>query len=90
MTKAGLGVFSEIHYPAGWTATIDGKEAPILRTNYLLRGLNIPAGSHEIVFTFAPASYSSTKIPMLIFQYALVALLIAGLFFTFKKQDAAL
>ena len=90
MTKAGLGVFSEIHYPAGWTATIDGKEAPILRANYLLRGLNIPAGSHEIVFTFAPASYSSTKIPMLIFQYALVALLIAGLFFTFKKQDAAL
>ena len=90
MTVGGLGVFSEIHYPAGWTATIDGKEAPILRTNYLLRGLNIPAGSHEIVFTFAPASYSSTKIPMLIFQYALVALLIAGLFFTFKKQDAAL
>jgi hypothetical protein len=90
MTKAGLGVFSEIHYPAGWTATIDGKEAPILRANYLLRGLNIPAGSHEIVFTFAPASYSSTKIPMLIFQYALVVLLIAGLFFTFKKQDAAL
>ena len=90
MTAGGLGVFSEIHYPAGWTATIDGKEAPILRTNYLLRGLNIPAGSHEIVFTFAPASYSSTKIPMLIFQYALVALLIAGLFFTFKKQDAAL
>jgi hypothetical protein len=90
MTAGGLGVFSEIHYPAGWTATIDGKEAPILRTNYLLRGLNIPAGSHEIVFTFAPASYSSTKIPMLIFQYALVALLITGLFFTFKKQDAAL
>lgn len=90
MTAAGVGVFSEIHYPVGWTATIDGKEAPILRANYLLRGLNIPVGSHEIVFTFAPASYSSTKIPMLIFQYALVALLIAGLFFTFKKQDAAL
>jgi len=90
MTAEGIAVFSEIHYPVGWTATIDGKEAPILRVDYLLRGLNIPAGSHEIVFTFAPASYSSTKIPMLIFQYALVALLIAGLFFTFKKQDAAL
>ena len=90
MNKAGLGVFSEIYYPAGWTAKVDGREVPILRTNYLLRGLSLPAGTHEIVFTFAPASYSSTKIPMLIFQYALVALLIAGLFFTFKKQDAAL
>jgi len=89
MTKPGLAVFSEIYYPAGWTAKVDGKEAPILRTNYLLRGLSLPAGTHEIVFTFAPASYTATKTPMILFQYALVLLLIAGLVTTYKKSDAS-
>jgi hypothetical protein len=89
MTAAGLGVFSEIYYPAGWIAKLDGKEVPILRTNYLLRGLQLPAGTHEIVFTFAPTSYNATKTPMIIFQYALVILLIAGLVTTYRKSDAS-
>ena len=89
MTKAGLAVFSEIYYPAGWVAKVDGKEVPILRTNYLLRGLSLTAGTHEIVFTFAPRSYTATKTPMILFQYALVILLIAGLVKTYKKSDAS-
>jgi uncharacterized membrane protein YfhO len=88
MTKGGLVVFSEIHYPEGWTATIDGKVAKILRVNYLLRGLEIPQGSHEIVFTFAPASYYATKTPTVIFQYLILLTLIAGIFFTYKKSNA--
>lgn len=88
MTQGGLGVFSEIYYPKGWTATIDGKEAPILRVNYLLRGLEIPAGDHEVVFTFAPSSYYSTKTPMVIFQYLILVTLIAGVFFTYKENHA--
>ena len=89
MTQGGLAVFSEIHYPEGWTATIDGQEAKILRVNYLLRGLEIPQGSHEIVFTFAPTSYSATKTPMVIFQYLIVLALVGGIFITYKKSDAA-
>ncbi|RIW17536.1 hypothetical protein D0X99_05945 [Algoriphagus lacus] len=88
MTQGGLGVFSEIYYPKGWTATIDGKEVPILRVNYLLRGLEIPAGEHEVVFTFAPSSYYSTKTPMVIFQYLILFTLIAGVFFTYKESHA--
>lgn len=87
MSKGGLTVFSEIHYPKGWTATIDGKEVPILRVNYLLRGLEIPAGEHEVIFTFAPSSFYATKTPMVIFQYFIVLTLIAGVFFTYKESN---
>lgn len=52
-----LAVFSEIYYPAGWKAYIDGSESSIIRTNYVLRAMIIPPGSHEIIFTFKPTSY---------------------------------
>ena len=87
MDQGGLIVFSEIYYPEGWIATIDGKETPILRTNYLLRGLDVPQGSHEIVFTFAPSSYLSTKTPMIIFQYLILVALIGGVVMTFKEKN---
>lgn len=51
-----VAVFSEIFYNKGWTATIDGQQTDIFRVNYLLRAINLPAGEHEIVFTFEPNS----------------------------------
>jgi len=72
-----LAVFSEIYYPAGWKSYIDGKESKYFRTNFLLRGMVVPAGDHEIKFVFAPASYfTGNKISLA--SSVLLILLIAG------------
>ena len=59
--NGGVAVFSEIYFPWGWEATIDGKPAPIGRVDYVLRALNVPAGTHDIVFTFDPKSLKTTN-----------------------------
>lgn len=55
-----VSVFSEVYFPWGWEATIDGKPAEIARVNYVLRAMVIPAGEHEIIMTFDPRTVHST------------------------------
>lgn len=52
-----FAVFSEIYYDKGWDAYIDGNKADYVRTDYVLRGMSIPAGKHNIEFRFEPAAY---------------------------------
>ncbi|MGN6163608.1 MAG: YfhO family protein [Flavisolibacter sp.] len=55
-----FAVFSEIYYPAGWNAYIDGKQTDYYKVDYLLRGIPVPAGKHEVVFRFEPTSYTAS------------------------------
>jgi len=52
-----LAVFSEIYYPNGWHATVDGEPLDLLCANWTFRAAVLPAGSHEVVMTFLPDSY---------------------------------
>jgi hypothetical protein len=52
-----LLVLSEIYYPAGWKAYIDGVETEIYKTNYILRSVIVPAGTHQVEWKFEPSSF---------------------------------
>jgi len=55
-TSPAFLVLSDVYYP-GWRATIDGKTTPIFQTNYVLRGVQVPAGKHRVTFEFNPVSF---------------------------------
>jgi hypothetical protein len=74
-----LAVFSEIYYPAGWTAKIDGKEVEHIRVNYILRGLKIPEGKHTIEFVSNRTTYENGYKFAKISSWIILILLLAGL-----------
>jgi uncharacterized membrane protein YfhO len=43
-------------FDAGWKAWVDGQPATILKANFLMRGLHVPAGAHEVIWRFEPPS----------------------------------
>lgn len=52
-----LFVASEVYYPAGWNAYLDGEQVPIHRVDYLLRGVHVPKGEHTLVMRFEPSAH---------------------------------
>lgn len=81
----GLAVFSEVFYPEEWFMWIDGKPAEILRVNYLLRAVNIPAGEHDIKMEFIPVHKNQGAKIGLFFSLILYGLIAATVFFTLRK-----
>ena len=81
-----LAVFAEAYYPHGWKATIDGKEVPIAKVNYALRGLNIPAGEHDVVFEFVPEVVKTGNTIMLASNILLGLLVLGSVFLWIRKS----
>lgn len=83
----GFAVFSEIYYPKGWHATIDGKEVPILRADYVLRALQIPAGKHVIEFRFEPKPYIIGNKITIASSWILLLVVVGSIGWSLKKED---
>lgn len=83
-----FAVFSEVYYNKGWKAFVDGKEQPIIKTNYALRGLSLAPGKHTIEFRFIPESYYTGYAITKYSQWVLMLLLLAAIGISFKKQKS--
>ena len=81
-----LAVFSEIYYPEGWKAYIDGIETEILKANYLLRALKIPSGKHKIEFKFDLPKYRFANTSNLVLSVLLVLAFVVAGFWQWKKN----
>ncbi|MFN0730028.1 YfhO family protein [Polaribacter gochangensis] len=83
--KNQFAVFSEIYYKDGWNAYIDGKLSPHYRVNYVLRGMEIPAGKHTIDFKFEPTTIKNGN-TITLTSYFLLLMIPIGWFFYEKKK----
>ncbi len=81
----GLAVFSEIYYPEGWIATIDGQETEIIEVNYTLRAILIPKGNHTIEFRFEPQVVKTGSKLALASSILMLLLIIGGAYTNFRK-----
>lgn len=88
-TTERLAVFSEIYYDKGWNAYINGKPIDHFRANYVLRAMQIPAGSHKIEFKFEPKAYKIGEIISLISSIILVLGLIFIIYTENRKSKIA-
>ena len=78
-------VFSEIYYKDGWNAYIDGKLSPYYQVDYVLRGMQIPAGKHNIEFKFEPTVIKTGSI-ITLSSYILLFLIGGGWLFISRKR----
>ena len=83
-----IAVFSEIYYPNGWTATVDGKPLELFRADWTLRAALLPAGEHDIEMHFLPASYKTGALVSTITSILLLlALAAAAALLLVRKND---
>jgi hypothetical protein len=84
--KGQVAIFSEIYYQPGWVATVDGRETPIFRANYVLRGMLLPAGSHKVEMKFEPKSYYTGEKVSLATSVLIILLFGGALFLEFRPK----
>jgi len=86
--NAGLAVFSEIYYPKGWNAYVDGVITPHFRADYVLRAMVLPAGEHKVEFRFEPRAYYLGEKVSMISSIVLILLILGGIAWGVKDMLA--
>ena len=83
--EKGFAVFSEIYYANGWNAYVDGKLTSHTNVDYILRGMEVPAGKHKIEFKFEPQSYKTSNTIAMIGSIVLLISVAFGVYMSRKK-----
>ena len=81
-----FAVLSEVYYPYGWNAYIDGRKVNYVKTNYVLRGISIPAGKHTVKFVFEPTSYKTGSTISFVGSFLVTIFVLGGLFMSWRKD----
>ncbi len=84
----GFMVISEVYYPAGWKAFIDGKETQIYPVNYILRGIVVPKGEHKVTLKFISETYIKSGLYSLIGIVLSLGFVVVGIIFYFIKRKS--
>lgn len=87
--EKGFAVFSEIYYPKGWNAYVDGNLTSHTCVNYVLRGMELPAGKHKVEFKFEPQVYKTGNSIALIGSILLLLVVGISLYFSNKNKEIA-
>ncbi|NNC62767.1 MAG: YfhO family protein [Eudoraea sp.] len=82
----GIAVFSELYYPQGWNAYLNGKIVPHFRVNYGLRAMEIPSGEHKVEFKFEPEVIARGSMITMISSILFGIILVGGGFFAYFKS----
>jgi hypothetical protein len=77
---------SEIYYPAGWTAYIDGKETPIIKSNFAFRGVIVPKGQHTIEMKFRSEGFEQGKTLSIILNIIVGLAFVLGIYFEWNRK----
>ena len=85
-TAPGTAIFSEIYYKDGWTAYIDGIETPYFRADYLLRGMELPAGTHTVEWRFRAPGWNVAEGVTLASSLAILAGIIATVILVLRHE----
>ena len=83
-----VAVFSEIFYDHGWTAYVDGEEAPYFRADYVLRAMVLPAGTHTVEWRFRAPGWTAVEGVTLAASLAILLGAVAALVYCFRKKKA--
>ena len=81
-----LAVFSEIYTREGWRAYIDGEEVRPLRADYILRALELPAGSHTVEWRYRAPHWNAVEAVTLIFSIAVLAAFIITVIIVIRNE----
>ena len=87
--KPTILVLSEVYYPSGWRAFVDGVETKIYKTNYILRSIFLQPGEHKILFKFNPRSFAIGLWTSLITLIILLSLLLSVGYVHLKDKKRA-